>query len=82
MIKKGEIIGGDFDKYTSAGIYCSANYSNLAHAPASQADSCIMLVLASMNDWVIQIVFSTFRYNGIYYRRNYGEEWSSWHLIS
>ena len=82
MIKKGEVIVGDFDKYTSAGIYCSADYSNIANAPTSQPDSCTMLVLVSMNGWIIQIAFSTFSYNGIYYRRNYGDAWSSWHLIS
>lgn len=81
-IKRGGIITNDFDKYTSSGTYISSNYSIIAHAPDTQVDSCIMLVLVSENNWIIQIVFSTYRYNGIYYRRNFAEEWSSWHLVS
>ena len=81
LIKRGGKID-DFNKYTSPGVYITDDYSNTANAPGTLPDSCVMLVLVAANTWVIQIVFSTYRYNGIYYRRYFGEDWSSWHLIS
>lgn len=81
LLEVGGIIKNDFDDYRTPGAYICADFYNVKNAPSSNHDSCFMLVFNSSKSWTIQIVFSTFRYDGIYFRRSYETTtFESWHL--
>ena len=74
------MLTSDFDDIIKPGIYITSDYYGIPHAPANKNESCYMLVFGE--SWIIQIVFSTYAFDGIYVRRNYGETWSEWKLAS
>ena len=81
LLEVGGVIKNDFDDYRTPGAYICVDFYNVKNAPSSNHDSCFMLVFNSYKSWTIQIVFSTFRYDGIYFRRIYETTtFESWHL--
>jgi hypothetical protein len=72
----------DFNTCLKGGVYFTANYITASNAPRNNVnDSCLMIVAAASQDMVVQLVFSTYRNDAVYYRVFNGTTFSNWITI-
>lgn len=80
-------IKGDFNNYVEMGLAYSANYAAVANRPQNNPDSCILIVLRiPSTGWIVQVLYSSYKFDGIYVRRNYSDGsasgWSEWRRVA